>query len=749
MARYYCKCGRSFQKSGDSGTTGYRLKDYGLQHECYGCLYALAVKDGHWNKETNSWDYTIRAWECRASQHLNYGTYAALTPGSKNSGSIYSLDFDFLEEAQAYVQESDGISTDGGKPGERSAQYGTDGLYRLPVYPDQNKKGIAAKQALFERFFHQDGTRNDMDPEREREIVLEQIKRSKEVAKALNTYYAPCGQKFCRAAGGIPEITVEVTGKGQDCFGCPHSLHEPETDEHALRILCVCSRKMAQTSDTSVSLTDAAKTPQKASGMQYRHGSRIYFVRPQPDGTYRAFFYFVTEPSDVIVCGSIPPAKTSAQAQDYLDAYAKEHGYEIYTGPEKSVLERSEFKNENILKRIEDTTMGKINVGNIAAGLNKVKGITQSLKNVAKHEMIPVEYIKAGYDNPYAANDTTQSRYKLAMSIQANGLLNPLLVNKKSNTEYWLISGEHRLNAIKENLRWRTVSCMVYDNISDNIARLMLHAVNLDVREYTTGQKLQFYQQMEQLLTKMRESGEYTGAIQQGIAETLRVSTRQVRKYKKITEQLSPEIQQKIIDGEISIDKGYQMAMPPAPPKEANTIGRSGSPSGFEPNSTAGQLLQDGWIDQEPIATTGSPSDFSSEKGYDHIPQNGGGGQESPATTGSASDFGADFWDEKIKYAIKDHYDCEKLFGYYKSQIPTVQEAIKDILKPPYGYSGRNFSYPDHTQGDFTRRPANAEIESYDGKTRHRCTLTYSQIDAYIRQMIRTGEFDNRQEKQK
>lgn len=586
MAKYYCKCGRTFQKSGGSGTTGYRMKDYGPKHECYGCPYALPVMD-HWDYEHHTW-VGIRAWECRTSQRLNYNTYADLSLGRKTVGSVYSLDLSFLQEVQAFVQQTDGITTDTGKPGERGVQYGTDGLYRLPISSEQNKKGIAAKQALFDRFFLPDGSRNDLSPGQEREIILE---------------------------------------------------------------------------------------------------------------------------------------------------------------------------------RIEGATMGKINMGNIATGLNKVKGITQSLKSVAKHELIRTEYIKVGYDNPYAANDTPRSRYELAMSLQANGLLNPLLVNKKSDTEYWLISGEHRLSAIKENLSWPTVSCMVYDNISDNQARLMLHAVNLDVREYTTAQKLQFYQQTEQLLTQMKESGEFTGAIQQGIAETLKVSTRQARKYKKIIEHLSPEDQQRVIDGELSIDKAYQMTMPSATPKEAPAT-EIGSTSEFKPDEKANQLSQNRAVDQTLNMETGSTSEFSnnlqrtdvgrlengsasdfeSETEVDHLPQNGGDGQQED--TGSTSEFDSAFWDEKIKFAIKYHYDCKRLFSYYKSQIPTVQEAIKDILKPPYGYSGGNFSYPDQAQGDFSRRSANAEIHYFDGRNRHCCTLTYSQVDAYIRQMIRSNEFLDRKRQQ-
>lgn len=585
MAKYYCKCGRIFQKSGGSGTTGYRMKEYCPEHECYGCPYALPVMD-HWDYEHHTWA-GIRAWECRTSQRLNYDTYADLSLGKKTVGSVYSLDLSFLQEVQAFVQQTDGITTDTGKPGERGVQYGTDGLYRLPISSEQNKKGIAAKQALFDRFFLPDGSRNDLSPGQEREIILE---------------------------------------------------------------------------------------------------------------------------------------------------------------------------------RIEGATMGKINIGNISAGLNKVKGITQSLKSVAKHELIRTEYIKVGYDNPYAVNDTQQSRYELAMSLQANGLLNPLLVNKKSDTEYWLISGEHRLSAIKENLNWPTVSCMVYDNISDNQAKLMLHAANLDVREYTTAQKLKFYQQTELLLTQMKESGEFTGAIQQGIAETLKVSTRQARKYKKIVEYLSPEVQQRVIDGELSIDKAYQMTMPSARPKEEPAM-KTGSASAFAPEAEDESLspsmkfepsymrmselsadeLSDA-IKQTDVSRPeiGSASDFESRTVIDHHPHNGGYGQEADTETGSTSDFDATFWDEKVKFAIKKRYDCKKLFQYYKSQIPTVQEAIRDTLKPDYGLSSGTVIFPGDIAGFASARSTSFEVEYFAKDNTQRYTFTYSQVDAYIRQMIRTNELLDR-----
>ena len=411
MTKYICKCGREFSKSGNADTTGYRLSDYGPQHECYGCPYALAVTDAHWDNHKNHWDYIVRAWECRSSQKLSYSTYAALSLRSKNTGSIYSLDFPFLERLQEEIERMDGIQSDRGKPGDRGPQYGSDGLYRLPIYPDQNKKGIAAKQRIFDMFFLPDGSRNDVTPEQEKAIIL---------------------------------------------------------------------------------------------------------------------------------------------------------------------------------KRIEEATMGKINIANINSGLDKVRSITDSLANVARFEMIPSDMIDLADYNPFAERDTDESRYSLAMSIQASGLIEPLAVNKKLNDRYKLISGEHRFTAIRQYLHWKTVPCMVFEGISDDEAQLKLYEANT-YREYTSEQKFERYQELEQLLRRMKESGKFSGGIQKAIAERLGVTERQVRKYKVIDESLSEEQKAAVKKGEISVNDAYKMARPSSDEK-------SGTGSGFsEPQIPIDETSAEKW----------------------------------------------------------------------------------------------------------------------------------------------------------
>ena len=327
MTIYTCKCGKTFQKNTGAGTTGFRMPDYGPEHECYGCPFVCKIMT--WDPITQQ--QAVQNHECRGSKKIRYDTTAGINTADKCTADIHTLDFNFLMQIHTFVESLDGFEPDRYFFDNRSSAYGDDGRYRYTLYPTQNKKGISAKVALKERFFNPDGSRKDITPEQEKEIVLNQIRKTKEEAKAMNSYYAPCGHKFSRSAGGVPEITIEVTGTTQDCSSCPHALHEPGTDDQGPKISCVCSRKKVEPADTPITFEESmAPDPEPVEGKKYQHSGRVYFVRPYQNGTYRAFFYFIADPSEVIACGSISPANTLEEAQAILDAYAVKHGYEVY-----------------------------------------------------------------------------------------------------------------------------------------------------------------------------------------------------------------------------------------------------------------------------------------------------------------------------------------------------------------------------------------------------------------------------------
>lgn len=208
-----------------------------------------------------------------------------------------------------------------------------------------------------------------------------------------------------------------------------------------------------------------------------------------------------------------------------------------------------------------------IDINSMFAKLNQVKEVTEKLANTSRSELIETDLIFPAKDNPYNRQDTPEIVSQLATTIEAIGLIHPLTVRKVNDEYYEIISGERRYKAIK-TLGWKKIPCTVYDNLSDDKAQLMLHVANLETREYTPGEKLQFYPATEECIKKLISFGEYTGTLQQGIAEMLKISDRQVRKYKQILENLDEAEHEKIIKGDESINTAYKKAVEE---KEAKT----------------------------------------------------------------------------------------------------------------------------------------------------------------------------------
>ena len=203
--------------------------------------------------------------------------------------------------------------------------------------------------------------------------------------------------------------------------------------------------------------------------------------------------------------------------------------------------------------------MGKINLSNMQASLNRAKETAAPLQNKGHTENVPVDFIHLAESNVYNENDTDESIKELADNIETCGLLHPIAVHKISSYHYQIISGERRYRAITEYLHWKSIPCMVFEGLSKDSAQLKLYMANLAVREYTSGQRFKYYIEVKELLGRMAKSGEYTGGLQKGIAEILNVTERQIRKYAQL-EKMPLHIQQDVIDGKISINKAIEMA---------------------------------------------------------------------------------------------------------------------------------------------------------------------------------------------
>lgn len=180
MTTYICKCGQRVQKSSNADNTGNRLEGYGPGHECYGCPYAMPWGGNKWDKAAKRFVQDIKGYECRTSRTLSYDSHFIGSTKDKCTCSVVSLDFGFLEQISAWVKDTFplGELTGGFSQDEiRPTDYSHNGRYCCTFVCASNKKGIAAKAALFARFFDPDGSRKGITPQQEMEKILADIRK--------------------------------------------------------------------------------------------------------------------------------------------------------------------------------------------------------------------------------------------------------------------------------------------------------------------------------------------------------------------------------------------------------------------------------------------------------------------------------------------------------------------------------------------------------------------------------------------
>lgn len=184
MTRYICKCGRIVRKSTKADNTGNRDTA-----GCDGCPYLLPWGPYQWDETRHAMVTEIKGYECRMSPALDYATHYQGSGADKCVLHIYSLDYDFLERVAAWTAEhfpEKEISCNFSRDKIRAVEF-IGGLYRMSVYPMQNKKGIAAKAELLEQFFDGNGARKDLTPEEEKARILAVIEDGKARAQKKET----------------------------------------------------------------------------------------------------------------------------------------------------------------------------------------------------------------------------------------------------------------------------------------------------------------------------------------------------------------------------------------------------------------------------------------------------------------------------------------------------------------------------------------------------------------------------------
>ncbi len=150
---YWTKCGIVFQKSSNADVTGYELKllpsatdplkvkDDIERVECRTCPFVNLVEEGYP-------DPVFKRFECRAgSKKPNHETDWTGSLDDKNTININSLNHQLLEDIQHFCGEHPDLSAG------YNADHLADCRRTLSISCSSNKKGIAAKRELIEKFF--------------------------------------------------------------------------------------------------------------------------------------------------------------------------------------------------------------------------------------------------------------------------------------------------------------------------------------------------------------------------------------------------------------------------------------------------------------------------------------------------------------------------------------------------------------------------------------------------------------------
>lgn len=211
MTTYICKCGQRVQKSSNADNTGNRLEGYGPGHECYGCPYAMPWGGNKWDEAAKRFVQDINGYECRTSRTLSYDSHFIGSTKDKCTCSVVSLDFDFLEQISAWVKDTfplGEITGNFSRDEIRPTDYSHNGRYCCTFVCASSKKGIAAKAALFARFFNPDGSRKDITPQQEMEKILADIEKAKEDPTCATVPNADAAATTAESA--VPNATAEM-----------------------------------------------------------------------------------------------------------------------------------------------------------------------------------------------------------------------------------------------------------------------------------------------------------------------------------------------------------------------------------------------------------------------------------------------------------------------------------------------------------------------------------------------------------
>lgn len=322
MTTYFCKCGRPVKKSANADNTGNRDTE-----GCEGCPYLLPWGPMVWEEGQKAYVQDVKGQECRMSPTINYATTYRGQADDKCTLHIVSMDLDFLDQVQAWIYDNaaDTLSAGFSRGSIRAVEFCDQGRYSLSICCAQNKKGMAAKAALLDRFFTASRGRRDMTPAQEKAHILDAIRKGKEQAQRKDTAMKKLNDR-CPLQQEC-ERTCQVVGHERDCDYyvnnryCTEGI--PDQDE------LLAEEEIRQEREREERhLASLSAEPAEPVAYQNEYGT-LFAVREHKGAP--ALMCKAKGAASWALSGVLAAVRgeayTSADLQEVLDEYARAHGW--------------------------------------------------------------------------------------------------------------------------------------------------------------------------------------------------------------------------------------------------------------------------------------------------------------------------------------------------------------------------------------------------------------------------------------
>ena len=185
-------------------------------------------------------------------------------------------------------------------------------------------------------------------------------------------------------------------------------------------------------------------------------------------------------------------------------------------------------------------------------GSNQLSSQNSDIAERITIEKLDVDRIHKDPNNFYNENDTDEDVELLAGNMVATGCstkIQPIVVirmgpSDEQQNEYMIMAGEKRYRAVTEDLKWKTVECVVFPyDTPESVKAAVRHGTNLTTRQYTPEQLFRGY------LALARQSEKDNNPA---LKNYLNISKKRMAQFEKIMNNVKKEDLDKFEKGEVS-----------------------------------------------------------------------------------------------------------------------------------------------------------------------------------------------------